>query len=316
MKDYIWQGRSDGPGFEHARWHSTVVSAQRGDGEGIGAVCEGAVVLVGFASDEGVRRNHGRPGARNAPCALRDALASVAIHDDRVRVDAGTIVSGEDLESGQQLLAHTVQSVLSDGAQCVVTLGGGHETSWGSHQGVRGAFPSSRIGIINLDAHFDLRTAPYPTSGTPFRQIAQAWPEAFHYHVLGISRPNNTAALFTVAKQLGVEVIEDFQLAEYSVQQAQELIDRITAGYDVIHLSIDLDVLPAATAPGVSAPAGLGVDLRVIRALCVAAARTGKVKLVDVVELNPEFDADQRTAKVAARLIDDIITHIPAATVD
>ena len=45
-----------------------------------------------------------------------------------------------------------------------------------------------------------------------------------------------------------------------------------------------------------------------IRAMAVAIAQTGKLALVDVVELNPTFDIDNRTAKAAARLIDDIVT--------
>ena len=81
-----------------------------------------------------------------------------------------------------------------------------------------------------------------------------------------------------------------------------------------IHLSIDLDVLPAAVAPGVSAPAGLGVDLPLIHAICVALAATGKLRLVDVVELNPTYDVDGRTARVAARLINDIVTAHHRAT--
>lgn len=78
--------------------------------------------------------------------------------------------------------------------------------------------------------------------------------------------------------------------------------------HEHVHLSIDLDVLPAHEAPSVSAAAGLGVPLSHIRAMAVAIARTGKLALVDVVELNPSHDIDSRTAKVAARLIGDIVT--------
>ena len=92
--------------------------------------------------------------------------------------------------------------------------------------------------------------------------------------------------------------------------------EQLCAGTSPIHLSIDLDVLPAAQAPGVSAPAGLGVDLRIIRDLAVTIASTGRLALVDVVELNPSFDLDSRTAKLAARLIDDIVSaHVSATSV-
>ena len=56
-----------------------------------------------------------------------------------------------------------------DDAPLTVVLGGGHETAYGSHLGLG---PRPRLGVLNLDAHFDLREAERPTSGTPFRQIA------------------------------------------------------------------------------------------------------------------------------------------------
>lgn len=74
----------------------------------------------------------------------------------------------------------------------------------------------------------------------------------------------------------------------------------------MIHLSIDLDVLPAATAPGVSAPAAYGVPLETIAAICEFLAASQKLTVVDIAELNPAHDIDSRTARVAARLVDTI----------
>jgi formiminoglutamase len=76
---------------------------------------------------------------------------------------------------------------------------------------------------------------------------------------------------------------------------------------DVLYLTIDLDVLPASVAPGVSAPAAYGVPLPVISAVCRQVAGSGKLLHLDVAELNPAFDIDGRTAKVAARLVDTLL---------
>ena len=270
---------------------------------------------MGFASDTGVARNHGRVGAATGPTAIREALTALAIHDDRVRADAHTITytNTSDLEAGQQQLSDTVAALLDNGSGTVVTLGGGHETSWASHRGLRQSHhgDGKSIAIINLDAHFDLRTSDIATSGTPFKQIADAWPHDFHYTVLGISEPNNTRILFQTADQLGVTYVTDDALADLTAAEAAELVPKAAATADILHLSIDLDVLPAHVAPGVSAPAALGVALPQVRAMCLAAARTGKLRLVDVVELNPTYDVDGRTAKVAARLIHDITTALP-----
>ena len=300
-----WSGRSDGPGPEHARWHSVVRPLDVARPQ-----AEPGVALLGFASDEGVERNHGRPGAAAGPAALRSALGSLALHHTHPLYDAGTITTqGTDLEGSHERLSDAVES-LSRAGHLPIILGGGHETAFGSH---RGAFRAQGpLQIINLDAHFDLRSADVPTSGTPFKQISELTDD-FDYTVLGISRPNNTAVLFDEAESLGVAITLDEELVNLSPAECGELAARATEGKDKVHLSIDLDVLPASTAPGVSAPASLGVSYERIRAMAVAIARTGKLALVDVVELNPTFDIDNRTAKAAARLIDDIVTaHLGA----
>ncbi|MEQ9999158.1 formimidoylglutamase [Corynebacterium sp. KPL4015] len=294
-----WSGRSDGPGPEHARWHSVINQAE-----------SAPVTLLGFASDEGVLRNGGRQGAAAGPAALRTALGSLAVHHGHALADAGTITTqADDLDGAHEALSDKVEELVRS-ATLPIILGGGHETAFGSHRGLfraRGA-----TSIINLDAHFDLRHADHATSGTPFTQISQLTDD-FDYTVFGISRPNNTAVLFNDADKLGVNYTLDEELLNLTPAECGALATQATASADKVHLSIDLDVLPASTAPGVSAPASLGVAYERIRALAVAIAATGKLALVDVVELNPTFDIDNRTAKAAARLIDDIVNaHLTA----
>lgn len=303
-----WSGRHDGPGPAHARWHSVV---QPDDG-----VSTGGVALLGFASDEGVRRNGGRPGAAAGPAALRSALGGLAIHDDKPRIDAGTVTTqGDDLAGAHEALSDSVEKLIRRD-HLVVVLGGGHETAFGSHRGLYRGLDEKPAAIVNLDAHFDLRSADEATSGTPFRQIAELVGADFDYSVFGISRPNNTRVLFETAEALGTTIVTDEELIELSPAEAGTRAARTTTRRDAIHLSIDLDVLPAAVAPGVSAPAGLGVALEKVRAMALAVARTGRLRLVDVVELNPSFDVDSRTAKTAARLIDDIVAaHLSATRV-
>ncbi|MDO5031996.1 formimidoylglutamase [Corynebacterium sp.] len=304
-----WSGRNDGPGPEHARWHSSISSLD------INAAAESSpgVALLGFASDEGVLRNGGRQGAAAGPAAIRAALGSLAIHHGQALYDAGTITTqGTDLEGSHAALTKAT-SALTAAGHLPIILGGGHETAFGSHRGAHATYGPMKV--INLDAHFDLRQAEQPTSGTPFTQIAAlVGEENFDYSVFGISAPNNTAVLFDEAARLGVDIVLDEELVEMSAAAAAERAVAACDEHSTVHLSIDLDVLPAYQAPGVSAPASLGVAFTHIRAIAVALARTGKLGLVDVVELNPTYDIDGRTAKLAARLIDDITTGHLAAT--
>ena len=301
-----WSGRNDGPGPEHARWHSIIRPVQQDSPAGI--------ALLGFASDEGVERNGGRQGAAAGPAALRKALGGLAVHDELSLFDAGTITTQEtDLEGAHAELSSQVKTLIEAGHLTII-LGGGHETAFGSHHGLFKAQGPAQI--INLDAHFDLRSDSRATSGTPFLQISQlVGPEDFDYSVVGISKPNNTAALFHTAHQLGVHITFDEELAELNVKEAADLARELVrkSPHERIHLSIDMDVLPADQAPGVSAPAALGVSFDRIRAIAVAIAATGNLALVDIVEINPRFDQDNRTAKLGARLINDIaVAHFLA----
>ncbi len=165
------------------------------------------------------------------------------------------------------------------------------------------------MAIINLDAHFDLRQADRPTSGTPFRQIANAEAaagRAIDYTVIGIARSANTRALFNEADALGVDYIEDINCTARLIDSVLDSVTKVINRADVIHLSIDLDALPASVAPGVSAPAAFGVPLEVVLAILELLASSQKLAIVDIAELNPSFDIDARTARVAARLIDTI----------
>ena len=300
-----WTGRFDGDGDEHRRWWQAVAPHAPAASE---AASRPAVVL-GFCSDAGVLRNQGRVGAAAAPAAIRSALGPLAFHLDRDVFDAGdVVVEGDSLEVGQERAGRAISGLL-DAGNLTVVLGGGHETAFASYLGVAGsaAVRGKRLGVLNLDAHFDLRDEPTPSSGTPFLQMAHAEAAAgreLEYAVVGISEPNNTRTLFNTAERLGVRYLLDEQCTPEAVEV---FVADFLAGVDVVYLTIDLDVMPASVAPGVSAPAAYGVPLPVISAVCRQVAASGKLLHLDVAELNPKFDIDSRTAKVAARLINTLL---------
>lgn len=313
-----WTGRIDAAeGNPGRRWHQIVRPLDE-------LAPPGGIVLLGFACDAGVARNHGRTGARQGPAALRAALANIPVQRCQSIFDAGDVdceagVHGDGLEQAQQTLANAIAGLLDRGLT-PLAMGGGHEIAYASFRGLArhldtGATP--RIGIINLDAHFDLRMDARITSGTPFRQIAewcqaQAWP--FHYCCLGVSAFANTRALFERAAALGVRWRLD---EEMGVMQCEETLAELAdfiAQVDHLYFTICLDVLPAAVAPGVSAPAARGVGLEVIEPIVDAVARSGKLRVCDIAELNPRMDIDARTARVAARLLARVAERLSRRT--
>lgn len=319
-----WTGRVDADeGPRALRWHQVV--------QPLAAAGEPGIALLGFACDEGVRRNQGRVGARDGPRALRQALAGLAWHQSRPLYDAGDVVcADEELEEAQTDFAQRITALLAAG-HLPLGLGGGHEIAFATFRGLAdhlakpsvvpasaGLAPDSHsthrpaeartpsIGIINLDAHFDLRQAPQPNSGTSILRIAQicqerGWP--FRYCCLGIAEPSNTAGLFDRARALGVVWRTDEQLGFAGLPETLATLREFMAGVDALYLTLCLDVLPASVASGVSAPAARGVPLETIETLIHAVKQNGKLAAADVAELNPALDPDQRTAKLAARLL-------------
>lgn len=309
----VWAGRSDDgePGDTRRVFNQVTPfgSAQH--------VQRDVPVIVGFSSDEGVRRNQGRVGAAHAPKELRRVLAGLpAKAAIAALADAGDVVCDDgDLEAAQAELAHVVSEVLAGGGRPLV-FGGGHEVAWGTYSGLRmhqqreagnqaTLLISRKLLIINFDAHFDLRQKRPANSGTPFDQIALDCEErgvSFNYVCFGISDLGNTASLFAHAERLGVRYVLDVDMQETQLPQRLNELQKLLDAADDVYLTIDLDVLPAATAPGVSAPAALGVPLSVVEAMVLRVRASGKLRASDIAEYNPTLDQDRRTARAAARL--------------
>ncbi len=307
----VWQGRVDeAEGALGRRWHQVMQPLSSG-------TAADATVLLGFACDAGVARNHGRVGAVEGPLAIRRALRNMPLHECTRLADGGDIrCEGDALEAAQSALGVAVAQQLDVGRFPLV-LGGGHEMAWGSFKGLAThlarAEGTPRVGIVNFDAHFDLRRDVRGTSGTPFLQIAQdcegrGW--EFRYACLGVSRYANTEALFARARELRVlsQIDESLDAAHF-----MPALLAFVAEVDDVYLTVCLDVLPAAVAPGVSAPAARGVGLDVLEPLIEAVCASGKVRLADIAEMNPRFDIDGRTAAVAARIVARIANGVARA---
>ena len=302
-QENLWRGRDDSAEQGDTRRLHQIVRLDDG-------YAAGDAVLLGFASDAGVARNHGRVGARRGPRVARQALANLPAHALTAFWDAGDVPCDADaLEAAQAAQAGRVAAILGRGARPVV-LGGGHEVAWADFQGLRQhlyrrGHTDGRLLVLNLDAHFDLRTSRPGNSGTPFDQIlqdAQARRLPVRYACLGVSRLSNTPALYERARQLGTHWAEDTEMQERHLEARLGDIDRLLAEADHVYLTIDTDVLPASTAPGVSAPAPYGVPLSVVEACAQHVKASGKLRLADIAEFNPEHDIDNHTARAVARL--------------
>ena len=283
--------------------------AQRWTG-GQPLVAKGQPVLVGFPCDEGVHRNHGRPGAAHAPAAIREQLYRLTAWDGPTQtdlasaklVDLGNVRVDADLEAAQERLGAVVGALLQTGAVPII-LGGGHETTYGHYLGYVAA--EIECTILNVDAHLDVR--PYPNgghSGSPFRQAMEHPTQPLTpgcYAVLGAQRQSVARAHEEyVLKRSGRIHWAESSRAGLLAQLFGDELARAAAGELPLLLTIDADAFLQADVPGVSAPNPCGLDGSLWPALALQASASPSVRSLDLVEVNPDFDRDNQTARWAA----------------
>ncbi|MGV3262979.1 formimidoylglutamase [Cytobacillus pseudoceanisediminis] len=262
--------------------------------------------LIGFKCDEGVRRNQGRRGAAKAPEEVKRAIAKLPWHlpGDTKVFDAGDIECvGQNMEEAQAELGKTVSFLLKKGVTPLI-IGGGHETFYGHYLGAREYLgPDASIGIINIDAHFDMR--PYgqqTSSGTMFKQILDQ-DQNCGYLAVGIQKLGNTAALFETARKYNVSYIVEEQLSSSDTSGVLKQMDDFAAKYDNLILTLCTDVINTSFAPGVSAPSPFGLEPKKVRELIRYIVSKEKTISFDVCEVNPDFDNDNKTIALAAHFI-------------
>jgi formimidoylglutamase len=273
------------------------------------------VALIGAPFDEGVRAGGGRVGAAGGPAAVREQLCrygtlhhlefGVSLEGLRI-ADLGDVAAGSG--SGEEVyaaLTAVVAEVARRGAVAVV-LGGGHDLTFA---GVRGlAVGSAVVGGVNVDAHLDVRpfTGGTMSSGMPYRRLLEEV-GAFRGErlvELGIQGFSSAAAHAEYVQAHGGTILPLRQVREMGAAAAMERALRVAEaeGADLF-VSIDIDSAAQAFAPGCSAPSPDGFTPADLIGFAYAAGGHARLRYFDVMEVNPAFDLDHRTARLAAALV-------------
>ncbi|MEM1356658.1 MAG: formimidoylglutamase [Bacteroidota bacterium] len=319
MNNYIapnvaeWTGRATCPDLPPQYWYQRIglLDARLPEGQWPAATH----ALLGYACDEGVRRNHGRVGAVEGPSVARSYLSKMAAHFPQATkvVDAGDISCTDgNMEACQSTYAETVARLLKQNI-FPIGIGGGHDIAFGTFSGLlSGLAPQSvqQIGILNFDAHFDLR--PFilgPNSGTPFNQILTDYRERVEYFVVGIQAAANMPSLFDIAHLFDVKYISstacgnDPASRAAVITQLQAFLDRI----DYLYISVDLDGFSSAYAPGVSAASPVGFAPEFFFPVFQEVMKSGKVVALDIAEFCPAHDVSGQTKVLLGRVVEAVV---------
>jgi formiminoglutamase len=268
----------------------------------------GGIALVGFADDRAIVNGRGRPGAAAGPAEIRRFFFRLTPGDagelDGVALgDLGDALPSpsSSIEEVHQQAEEGAFAALQAGA-CVILLGGGHDGAFASHSALLRAV-SGPVAGVNVDAHLDVRPLRDGkiTSGTPFRRVAERGGQRYHLSEFGIQPQHNARAHRTFCEEHGFPIVTLARARDVGVAKAFAH----TMGHDeaALAVSLDLDSVEAATAPGVSAPCPDGFTAAELFACARAAGADPRVRVLDVMELSPPLDQDSRTARLAAMAI-------------
>ena len=245
-----------------------------------------------------------KPGCRFGPDVIRDAFNNIEIFQPEFGIDLETVniydlgntkhtvVAAEMLQ-----MVENITSELKEQNKQLIILGGEHLITLGSFT----CFPKD-TGYVVFDAHYDLRDqyADIKLSHAAYlRRIIEKRGSENIVHVGARAFVKEELAFL---KEHNISTVSD---KEIRVGSGPKLLKDITSTFDNIYLSIDLDVLDPAFAPGVGNPEAVGISSRELYDL-VTTLQNKKIVAADIVELNPTYD-NGATASMAAKMISTII---------
>jgi arginase family enzyme len=243
-----------------------------------------------------------------APRAVRAALGRFSTYDGEIDVravrarDAGDLdLAGKTPEQARDEIAGSVGGSLPS-SDAVLLLGGDNSIT---RPGVRGLGPDiSRIGLLTLDAHHDLRdTAGGLSNGNPVRALLEDGLPGRNVVQIGIQQFANSAAHAEVAREAGITVMSADDVRGTGISKALSEGLRLLAELDAVYVDLDVDVLDRAFAPASpgSRPGGLTPsDVQRAARMC---GEEPKVRAIDIVEVDPERDVKEATVMAAASFV-------------
>jgi len=262
--------------------------------------------LISFPSDEGVRRNGGRAGAAEAPELILEQLMKLTPHpayNERhtellksVSYSEPVSCSG-DVETDQEKLGGKIGTMLKKDVIPMI-IGGGHETSFGHFLGY--VKTNKPVSILNIDAHADVRPLKNQKahSGSPFRQTLEH-PAGLctSYNVFGLNPASTSVDHYEYVSENGKAIFK----SDVSSTTVHTFLDQKNTGN--VMATMDMDAVSQAEAPGVSAPNNLGISAEIWLKFAFDFGKNPAVRSFDICEVNPRFDRDDQTVKLAARTI-------------
>jgi len=245
-----------------------------------------------------------KPGCRFGPDVIRDAFNNIEIFQPEFGIDLETVnindlgntkhtvVAAEMLQ-----MVENITSELKKQNKQLIILGGEHLITLGSFT----CFPKD-TGYVVFDAHYDLRDQYADIKLSHAAYLRRLVEKRGSENIVHVGARAFVKEELAFLKEHNITTVSDKEIRDGN---GPKLLKDITSTFDSIYLSIDLDVLDPAFAPGVGNPEAVGISSRELYDL-VTTLQNKKIVSADIVELNPTYD-NGATASMAAKMISTII---------
>lgn len=279
---------------------------------------EHGIVLVGFADDTGVKNVGGRAGAKDGPAAVRQKLYKFTFQPSLPIYDLGDLMPATTIEETHRQGATLVEKILAAGHFPLV-LGGGHDLAFPHALAFQEKFAAQPTFFWNIDAHLDVRPAhPLVTSGSPWYLLREhaAFGKKAKIVEFGLQSHCNAQSLVKYAREKKFELhwLADIRAQKTTADRTfAKLLARMPAKAAGL-VSLDIDSVNWAEAPGCSAPQTEGFTAAEAIAMSFASGANPRVKSFGVFELCPPLDPDGRTANLVAHAVAACIRGVAGRT--
>jgi len=251
-----------------------------------------------------------------APKAIRTALSRYSTFAGSNEIDLRELkitdlgdITGADSAAGKKVITKKVSGLL-DKYELLIALGGDNSITYTVANGL---FPDlSKVGLITLDAHHDLRDGN--SNGSPVWRLIQAGLAGKNIVQIGISDFANSKEYSDRAKEYGITVITRDQMRNKSMQDVMKIaFNSLNRSIEDIYVDIDVDVADRSVAPACPASVPGGISADELRQAAFLLGENYKVKAIDITEIDPKRDTkDERTIRLAALLVLEIAAGFKA----
>ena len=261
-------------------------------------------------------------GASGTPQAMREMFGAVSTYNFDHDIDLAPALTVRDagdarvhvtdLARSRAGVRDAVSAVLArSNAALTVVMGGDHSISAPSVEAFR-EHVGGPVGLVQLDAHMDLRNLEDggPSNGTPIRQLLESGTlEGRNIAQVGLHAFANARAYRDLARDAGITQISAREVANTAPADiAHRALDAVAEHSHALYVTLDMDVLDQAFAPGVPALVPGGMTSWQLFEMLLVLGGHPKVRALDIVEVDPSQDPRRATIRVAVHAMLTFLT--------